>query len=75
MIKLILVYLNGGLGNQLFQYAHAKSLASDRTKIILKTSNYLRIFQIFKRNTPRHPSLFKFINIEKKKIFNKNFYL
>lgn len=75
MIKLILVYLNGGLGNQLFQYAHAKSLASDRTKIILKTSNYLRIFQIFKRNTPRHPSLLKLINIEKNNIFNKNFYL
>ena len=39
-MKFICVKLNGGLGNQLFQYAFARALAKQSDKMLLDISNY-----------------------------------
>jgi hypothetical protein len=37
---MIITEINGGLGNQLFQYAFARSLAKQTDKMLLDISNY-----------------------------------
>jgi len=55
MSKKAIIYLSGGLGNQLFQYAFAKSLQSNyNIKFEINTTFYNRIF---KEQTPREIGL------------------
>ena len=55
MSKKAIIYLSGGLGNQLFQYAFAKSLQSNyNIKFEINTTFYSRIF---KDQTPREIGL------------------
>ena len=50
-MKVSLIYLKGGLGNQLFQFAYANSLKSKKHKIIFNTETYKNpeLFNITKR--------------------------
>ena len=58
MAKKNIVYLSGGLGNQMFQYAFAKSLQTNyNVKFEINTTFYYRIF---KDQTPREIGLNSF---------------
>jgi hypothetical protein len=50
-VKKILVYLNGGLGNQMFQYALGRKLAEDNTNSELVLDNWSGFFRdyVYKR--------------------------
>ena len=55
-MKVSLIYLKGGLGNQLFQFAYANSLKSKKHKIIFNTETYKNpeLFNITKRELIFH---------------------
>ena len=69
-MKKMRVYIQGGLGNQMFQFAFGKSLAQrSRRKLVLNLTFYNQSFDTV--TTPREYELSKFENIKDIEIESK----
>jgi Glycosyl transferase family 11 len=70
---MIIVQLTGGLGNQLFQYAAAKALASyHKTELYLEVSSFYKD-ELPDLEVPRNFELYNFSGVTEPIIYQKNF--